>query len=502
MTEGQTRPAVIPAWLLFLLAAYFAVQITVRLILPDALGLDEAEQVFRLQWLAAGYGAQPPFYNWLQYAVFSVAGISVATLAIVKNVMLFGAYLFAALTARLLLRDRMLVAVATLGLLTIPQIVFEMQRDLTHTVAVFFAGSMFIYGYFLTLKRPSLGSYAVTGIAIGIGLLSKYNFALLPAAAFLAALTDSVMRRRIFDWRLLVTAVITIALALPHALWLKDHLAAASARTLSKLKENEAASYPLQVLTGTGSLALAIVGFAVVTALIFAITFRKPLLSSLRASSRDITLVERILLFAALGIIVLIVFGGATNIKDRWLVPVLFVAPLYFCMKLEAAGVDTRDGVRRFLAVIMVVMIAMPIAMFGRVAIAGFTHDYERGNVPYGVFSELLKAQGNPGLIVVTSDWMGGNLGLHFPDATVVSPVYPPDEVTVDTDSGKPVLLVWNIGGNKAPPVMPPALIDWLQSKNIPSGVPTAFADVPYHYAKDGDTYRFGYAWVNGPASR
>lgn len=499
MTEGQTRSAVIPGWLLVLLAGYFAVQVLVRLILPDTLGLDEAEQVFRLQWLAAGYGAQPPFYNWLQYAVFSVAGISVATLAIVKNAMLFAAYLFAALTARLLLRDRMLVAVATLGLLTIPQIVFEMQRDLTHTVAVFFAGSMFIYGYFLTLKRPGLGSYALTGIAIGIGLLSKYNFALLPAAAFLAALTDSTMRKRIFDWRLLVTAVITIALALPHALWLKDHLAAASARTLSKLKENEAASYPLQVLTGTGSFALAIVGFVAVTVLAFAIAFRKPLLASLRTSSRDIALVERILLFSALGIVILIVFGGATNIKDRWLVPILFVAPLYFCMKLEAAGADTRDGIRRFVAIAIFTMIAMPIAMFGRVAIADFTHHYERGNVPYGQLSEVLKAQGNPGLIVVTNDWTGGNLELHFPDATVVSPVYPPDDVTVDTRDGQPVLLVWNIGESKTPPVIPPALIGWLQSQNIASGLPTAFADVPYHYAADGDTYRFGYAWVNGP---
>ena len=394
--QAEQKQSALPGWLLALLAAYFAVHIVVRLILPDTLGLDEAEQVFRLQWLAAGYGAQPPFYNWLQYSVFSIAGVSVATLAIVKNVMLFTSYFLCALTARMLLRDRMFVAVATLGLLTIPQVVFEMQRDLTHTVAVFFAASLFIYGFFLTAKRPSLLSYTITGLAIGIGLLSKYNFSLLPGAAFLAAMTDATMRKRLLDWRLGVTAVISILVALPHALWLKDNLPAATARTLEKLKENEIPSYPLQVLTGTGSFLLAIIGFAVVTVVVFAIAFRKPLIASMRASSQDIRLLERILLFAVLGIMLVIVFGGATNIKDRWLVPILFLSPLYFCMKLEAANYTSRDGLRRFMGIALFVMVAIPIAMIARVAIAGFTHHYERGNIPFAQTADLLRAQASP----------------------------------------------------------------------------------------------------------
>src|SRR5262249_10083593 len=156
-------------------------------------------------------------------------------------------------------------------------------------------------------------------------------------------------------------------MALPHALWLKDNLPAATARTMAKLKENEISSYPLQVLTGTGSLILAVLGFAIVTVIVFAIAFRKPLLTALLACSADIRLLERILLFAALGILVLIVFGGATNIKDRWLVPILFVVPLYFCMKLEADGYASKEGLRRFMAIALFVMIAIPVAMFARV---------------------------------------------------------------------------------------------------------------------------------------
>ncbi|WP_310298676.1 glycosyltransferase family 39 protein [Rhizobium sp. BE258] len=499
--SSQARTTTVPAWLFALLASYFAVHVVVRLMLPATLGIDEAQQVFRLQWLAAGYGEQPPFYNWLQYAVFSVAGVSVATLAIVKNAMLFGAYVFFALTARMLLHDRMLVVAATLGLLTIPQVAFEMQRDLTHSVALFFASSMFIYGYVLTLKRPSLASYALTGLAIGIGMLSKYNFPLLPATAFLAALTGSCMRKRIFDRRLLVTAAIAIALPLPHALWLKDHLTAASEGTLGKLTENDAANYPLQLLAGMGSFAEAIAGFVLATALIFAVTFRKALFNSLTASSRDIALVERILLFSAVAILALIVFGHATNIKGRWLIPILFVAPLYLCMKIEAAGVVSWPGVQRLMAIIVFAMVALPIAMAGRIVTAGLTHNYERGNVPYRGLAEMLKAQGSPGLIVVTKDWTGGNLRLQFPDVPVISPLYPPGGTKIDAAENQPMLLVWNIE-SKDQPVIPLSLREWLTSQKITPAPQAVSVDVPYHYGADGDTYRFGYAWVDGSRSR
>ena len=53
-------------WVFGLLAGYFILQVIVRIVMPPTLGLDEAEQAFRSQWLAAGYGPQPPFYNWLQ----------------------------------------------------------------------------------------------------------------------------------------------------------------------------------------------------------------------------------------------------------------------------------------------------------------------------------------------------------------------------------------------------------------------------------------------------
>ncbi|MBW8792018.1 MAG: hypothetical protein JF594_31025, partial [Rhizobium leguminosarum] len=48
------------------LAGYFLLNIALRIALPHTLDLDEAEQSFYSQYLLAGYGSQPPFYNWIQ----------------------------------------------------------------------------------------------------------------------------------------------------------------------------------------------------------------------------------------------------------------------------------------------------------------------------------------------------------------------------------------------------------------------------------------------------
>ena len=119
----------------------------------------------------------------------------------------------------------------------------------------------------------------------------------------------------------------------------QDNLGFATARTLEKLTDNDHASYILQVLTGTGSLLLAVIGFCAVTVLVFAIVFRKPLLSAFSGSSEWTRLFGRMMLFSMLGILMLVFFGGASQVKDRWLVPLFFVMPLYLALKIEAIDV-------------------------------------------------------------------------------------------------------------------------------------------------------------------
>ena len=489
-----------PNAVFLLLAGYFLLNFLVRMALPDSLERDEAQQILLSQWLAAGYDTQPPFYNWVQYAVIQVTGPSVFAISLLKNLVLFSAYLAYGLAARTVLKSRDLAIVATLSLLTIPQIAFEAQRDLTHTVAVVFASALFLYGFFRTLAAPSAASYLLTGIAIGIGLISKYNFALLPAAALTAILFDREWRGRVFDRRLLLTIAASAAIVAPHALWLVDHLGLATQRTMAKLGEDGTGlSSSTQVAGGFASLALAVVGFSAVTVAVFAAVFRGRLLKALSHGNRWTALIERMMLVFVLALVLLVVFGGASHIKDRWLTPLLLVLPLYLCLKLEAAGAIDELDLKRFLPISLLIMVAVPAILFGRVAAAGLTGDYQKLNVPYDGFAAHVREAEDvaPAAILTDDTHLAGNLRLQFPGVPVVAETYSEVGTPPASNPIKPLLLVWR---NKegAEPAVPAGLAAF--AADFTSGAtavaPTAHAvALPYHYGDAEARYSFGYAW-------
>ncbi|MBB3978662.1 4-amino-4-deoxy-L-arabinose transferase-like glycosyltransferase [Rhizobium azooxidifex] len=481
-----------------LLAAYFAVNFLVRMALPDSLERDEAQQILLSQWLAAGYDTQPPFYNWLQYALIQVTGPGVFAISLLKNLMLFAAYLAYGLAARTVLKERDLAIIATLSLLTIPQIAFEAQRDLTHTVAVVFASALFLYGFLRTLAAPTALSYLVTGIAIGIGMIAKYNFALLPAAGLLAIVFDREWRQRLFDWRLLLTAIASLAIVAPHALWLLDHLTLASGGTMDKLSDGST-GISSQIIEGLLSLVTAVLGFSAVTVAVFAIVFRSDLWKALSAGNRWTGLIELMMAFFLLALLLLILFAGAAHIKDRWLTPLLLVLPLYLCLKVEAAGRADPLQLKRFAPFAAAVMIAVPAILFGRVAAAGLTGDYQKLNVPYDAFARHIAEEGiTPAVILADDTHLAGNLRLQFPGVPVVSEDYAGFAPDAAWSAQSPVLVVWRNEDGTAAEVAQEILDDAARfGKGKPAAAPDLHRmELPYHFGHDGDRYSISYAWV------
>lgn len=488
-----------PYAVFLLLAGYFLLNLLVRLAMPDSLERDEAQQILLSQWLAAGYDTQPPFYNWLQYVVIKVSGPSVFAISFLKNLVLFLAYFFYGLAARTVLKSRDLAIIATLSLLTIPQIAFEAQRDLTHTVAVIFATALFFYGFFRTLTTPTAASYLLTGVAIGIGLISKYNFALLPAAALLAVPVDREWRQRVLDWRLLLTIAASLLIVAPHALWLVDHIDVATERTMGKLSDGTTGlSY--QIVGGFVSLALAILSFSIVTVIAFAAVFRGRLLKALSCGSRRTALIERMMLVSLLALALLVVFGGAEHIKDRWLTPLLLILPLYLCLKLEAAGGEDALQLKRFLAVPLIIMLVVPAILFGRVAMAGLTGDYQKLNVPYAAFAAHVRESDHitPAAILTTDTHLAGNLRLQFPEVPVILDNYADFAPNVPLSAQSPLLLVWR-SENVTENAVPEAL--GLAAARLHEGIATADPvvreiELPFIYRRAADSYRFGYALI------
>jgi 4-amino-4-deoxy-L-arabinose transferase-like glycosyltransferase len=481
-----------------LLAAYFLLHVVARLAMPASLELDEGQQLFFSQSLSLGYDSQPPFYNWLQYGAVHILGVTVAALTVLKNLLLLLSYVFIGLTADLMLRDRRLAVVATLGLVTITQVSFEAQRDLTHTVAVLLAACLFLNALVKTLQAPAAWTYGLLGVAAGIGVLSKYNFVLLPLAALIAVLVDRDFRARVFDRRVLLTVVIAAGIVAPHAWWFLDHVGVATDRTLGKLIDGDASRIK-QIAEGLGALAGAVAAFAVPPLLVFRIAFGRRLWPAWKAGSPMSRLIGRMFAASLVLLVLLVLFAGAGDIRPRWLLPFFFPLPLWLCLKIEAAGDVPEVGPRRFAGIAVAFMVVILLILGLRTPVMGMLGRYERPNVPYGPAIEAMLASNKvrPSLVVAPDQQLAGNVRLHAKGIPVTVPGFEHLEPAYTFDSLHPVLLVWR-GKGEPVPAVPHDLSDWLAARPAFKGLQPVAQDIarPYHYGRAGDAYHFGYAWL------
>ena len=226
-----------------LLVAYFAAHVLIRSFVSSSLDFDESEQVFLSQHLLMGYNSQPPLYTWLQRGLFETFGYSVFSLALLKNLFICLTYVLVFESVRKATDNLRLASVATLGMFSIPQIAWESHRDLSHTVAAMFATALLVYAVVSLLKESrSVGAwrwYTLIGIAVGLGALFKYNYAIVTFALVVAAVSVPSYRRLLFDRRILISIGIAAVMVLPHVWWMLNHPGLASEKTVSTLTSGQ-----------------------------------------------------------------------------------------------------------------------------------------------------------------------------------------------------------------------------------------------------------------------
>jgi 4-amino-4-deoxy-L-arabinose transferase-like glycosyltransferase len=487
-----------PDTIILLLAGYFVLEFLVRLAMPHGMRYDESQQALFSQWLTLGYDSQPPLYNWVQALVVSVFGLSLATISIVKNIVLFLVFFSYYKLAKLVLSDKVFAAIATLSLLTIPQLFWEAQRDLTHTVAQLLTINLFLYGAIRTLKAPSTGSYIFTGIALGLGMLSKYNFALLAAAAIVAVLMHPQGRARIFDRRFLLTLLISLLIFLPHGLWLIHNLDLASGRTLGIMEQDAPQSAFAKLVQGPLEFVKLVVVICAPTLVIYSLVFGKSLFKNLGRSNEWTRFFE--VLFAAIAVLVLILIVaiGMTALRDRWLLPFLFLLPIYVCLKMEVAGIKAADFGKRFFYIPLAMMLIIPALLLVRVTFPALFGAYDHYNTPYPAFvSQAVAMEGKKPGLVLTDNWLpAGNLHLQLPDVPAMSLFFGNLKANYQWSADKPILIVWRPGKNDTG--VPAPLASWLHDTLGPQyAAPNIkLADVQYIHGRPGDMASFAYSWV------
>ncbi|MDW9721493.1 ArnT family glycosyltransferase [Sinorhizobium meliloti] len=497
---GRMRSLLVrrPDLLYVLIAGYCLLSIILKVLRPDSLEIDESEQALLSQYLLLGYGAQPPFYNWLQYGVVALFGISVASLAIVKNGLLFLFLLFYGLTARLLSSSRLAPAVAVLGVLTLPPVFLLSQRDLSHTVAALFAVSLFLYGFFRALKSPpKVSHYLLVGVAVGLGAISKYNFVILPVAALLAILPEAKLRKYLFDWRVLASVAVCAMIVAPHAYWIVNNLGHATGVTVAEMKEGADSARLPHAIQGLVSLAVSALKGVALTLAVFGLLFYADVGKILRAESLGTRVIGRMIVACFLIIAFIVVAMDATHIRAKWLALFTALLPLYLTLKIDAADLDPARRLPALFSISGILSVGVIVMLWARVFVGPMIGDYSFAHTPYNGFASTVRADpGPPPVAIVVDDRIvAGNLRIQFPDTPIILTGFS-QEAEKDLPPGR-ILAAWSAEG-KGREEVPPRITGLLQLMpvRIADAKPT-IVSVPYNAGRPGDTYTFAYIWAD-----
>jgi 4-amino-4-deoxy-L-arabinose transferase-like glycosyltransferase len=442
-------------WLLAFLSAYFVFQAVLRLACLSSLGLDDAEMAVITQQFAAGYGSQPPLYNWIQILATEIFGLGAPAFVITHFLLLWLTFVFMFLAARVVLGDDVKAAAVALALFAIPQVGWEAQRALTNSVLSIAVACFTLYVMLLMLKTASWGSYLTLGVALALGVLSKYSFIPFALALIIAAATIPSLRPRILSARFAVALMLMALILLPHLHWVVTHEAETLSRT-RKFRIEHDANLLLTWSEGLLSTVLATVSFAAVSVLVFVIATFSPMRRAGKSAVPKAgfedgrTLILRMLAIALVLVVAMVLAARATYVKDRWLQCLLIALPLGLFILFE----DRLTPRRQWLLIILSSLMGLG-AMVG-LLIARLQPDLHgeppSAAAPFGSIAEQIRAHGfKEGYIIADRSYIAGNLKLYFPESTVAEPEYGLWPVP---HGGKtaPVLLIWEAPKEGGPP--------------------------------------------------
>jgi 4-amino-4-deoxy-L-arabinose transferase-like glycosyltransferase len=435
---------------ILILAGYFLLQIVVRLCLSDSLDLDEAEQVFVFQQLRGGYDTQPPLYAWVQWVFFSVFGLNLFALSLLKNLLLLSTYLGVLFTARRLLSTAGAIA-ATASLVLLPAIGWESQRDLTHSVILTCMASLSLCAYFALLHKPNVGRYVLFGLLVGLGMLTKYNFVIFAGGIALTSLLVPEHRRIVWNGKVAIAMVVAVLVFLPHGVWLAHHLADATNGTLSKMSQGHKASYLGNVAEGFGDLLVAMISFLTPLWIIDGWLWRKELRQA-KVDRANPHARFFLILYAVffIGLTVLLLTGKVSNIKSRWMLPLMFSVPMAVFVIFPAFA--RQETCRKIAGIAGVFAVVILLALPARVLFGPMLGKNVRAHFPFPELSaELAQRFPQARLLVTDAKLAAGNL--HFQRPALRTMLF--DEVLAEHPplSGEVILLI-----------RPDATEDWLRA--------------------------------------
>ncbi len=497
----------------FVVVVYFLLQFASRVMISPSLDYDESEQMFLSQSLLLGYNSQPPLYTWVQTFFFETIGYNVAALAALKNLLLCGTFLFVYALVHKTTHSIALSVMAVLGLMTIPQISWESQRDLSHTVAVTFATVLLFYSVISLARDGRSRWYGAIGIAVTIGVLSKYNFAIVILATIASACTVESYRKRLLDWRIAISVVIAAIAVMPHAIWMFNHIDLVTTKTVTTLTTNQTHHWLTDVSAGSAAFASSTLNCCLFTFALFgwfwvrrkavpAADLQQAPIAEDEFAGDTAKLIERFLLLVTIILCVMVLTGNALEFKNRWLQPFVVMFPAYLVLRFRNLIVVDRIGMNRVCVVSGMLMVVILVAVVTRPIVGGYRNRYSGLNVPYEQLAVAIERQygGHPSVIATTDMRVAGNLRLHFPNTRFMTKeqnVFSGEnrhDAILPPDSDNSIVFVTDCADINAQR----QLMDYVRSQGIDLGVDLGVAprgwqsiELRYRYSRSDATRPF-----------
>lgn len=413
---AHSSPGATGAGFLLLVAVYFLLQIITRISLSDSLHMDEAEAVLSFHELQLGYGTQPPVYAWLQWLTFAVFGVDLFALAALKNLMLFATYVSMFYMARPMLGATGAMAVSA-SLLFFPEIGWESHRDRTHSVLLTTMACTTLWSYFALLRRPTTVRYVLFGVMVGLGMQSKYNFAIFVAGMATASLLVAQHRQTLWNRKMVIAVAVALLCLLPHGLWLLDNLDAATTGTVHKMQEgHQSGEYLENVVSGFSSMLVSALAAAGLPMLLYALLCRgyyKQAAIEWRNPNARFFLILYLTCFVLLTAVVL--SGEVSRLKVRWIVPLLFSLPLAFFIVMPTLA--QHAIYRRILRAAGVTALIILLGFQLRAYVGPALGKHSAAHYPYSQLSDELSTRFPDVRFLIVGDMRdAGNLYFQRPE--------------------------------------------------------------------------------------
>ena len=213
---------------------------------------DEAQYWFWAKHPAWGYYSKPPVIAWLMAAsttVFGDGAFGVKMLAPLIT-LATGCVLYA--TARRMEYDTRTASWVLLTYITLPFVTGN-SMFFTTDVPLNFCWALALYGLISAWYANNPRYWLLVGVAVGIGLLSKYTMIAFVASAFLAMLCSPGRRKGLLSAWPWLAALIAFLILMPNLVWNAEHHFVTFAHTNDNVFSKTIEIYPADTAAFLGA---------------------------------------------------------------------------------------------------------------------------------------------------------------------------------------------------------------------------------------------------------